>query len=111
MAAFIASGFLMEGAVKILARKSTEPEMDDLTGRRCHGTLTRRSALLALSATMLSPSLMAQQTRTVIRTRRLNNVTIAVSDLARSTAFYERRQSEKPVPSYFPSARGPTSLL
>jgi hypothetical protein len=64
--------------------------MDDLTGRRGPGTLTRRSALLALSATMLPPDLMAQQTRPVIRTRRLNNVRIAVSDLARSTTFYER---------------------
>jgi catechol 2,3-dioxygenase-like lactoylglutathione lyase family enzyme len=33
---------------------------------------------------------MAQQTRPVIQTRRLNNVMIAVSNLERSTAFYER---------------------
>jgi catechol 2,3-dioxygenase-like lactoylglutathione lyase family enzyme len=52
--------------------------------------MTRRRALLALSATMVSPGLMAQQTRPVIHTRRLNNVMIAVSDLQRSTAFYER---------------------
>ena len=52
--------------------------------------MTRRSALLALSATMVSPGLMAQQTKPVIQTRRLNNVMIAVSNLERSTAFYER---------------------
>jgi len=63
--------------------------MDDLTGRRGAGAMTRRSALLALSATMVSPGLMAQQTRPVIQTRRLNNVMIAVSNLERSTAFYE----------------------
>jgi len=52
--------------------------------------MTRRSALLALSATMASPRLMAQQTKPAIQTRRLNNVMIAVSNLERSTAFYER---------------------
>jgi catechol 2,3-dioxygenase-like lactoylglutathione lyase family enzyme len=51
--------------------------------------MTRRSALLALSATMVSPGLMAQQTRPVIQPRRLNNVMIAVSNLERSTVFYE----------------------
>jgi catechol 2,3-dioxygenase-like lactoylglutathione lyase family enzyme len=64
--------------------------MDDLTGPRGPGAMTRRSALLAFSATMVSPGLMAQQSRPVIRTRRLNNVMIAVSNLERSTAFYER---------------------
>ena len=70
--------------------------MDDLIGPRgpgamtCGTAMTRRSALLALSATMASTGLMAQQARPVIRTRRLNNVMIAVSDLQRSTAFYER---------------------
>src|SRR2546430_15424536 len=54
------------------------------------GAMTRRSALLALSATMLSPALMGQQTRPVIGTRRLNNVMIAVSDVNRSAAFYEK---------------------
>ena len=63
--------------------------MDDLTGRRGPGAMTRRSALLALSATMVSPGLMAQQTRPALQTRRLNNVMIAVSNLERSTAFYE----------------------
>src|SRR5260221_11330587 len=65
--------------------------MDDLT-KRCHrpGAMTRRSALLALSATMVSPGLPAQQMRPVIQTRRLNNVMIAVSNLERSTAFYEK---------------------
>src|SRR5215475_12138291 len=76
--------------------------MDDLTKRHPHPTLprkrgrvgwgpmTRRSALLALSATMVSPAAVAQQMRPVIRTRRLNNVMIAVSNLERSTAFYEK---------------------
>src|SRR5215470_15778626 len=76
--------------MKLSATKPRELEMGDLTGRRGPGALTRRSALLALSATMMPPGLMAQQTRPVIRTRGLNNVRIAVSDLARSTAFYER---------------------
>jgi catechol 2,3-dioxygenase-like lactoylglutathione lyase family enzyme len=52
--------------------------------------MTRRSALLALSTAMVSPGLMAQQTRPVIQTRRLNNVMIAVSNVDRSAAFYER---------------------
>jgi catechol 2,3-dioxygenase-like lactoylglutathione lyase family enzyme len=64
--------------------------MDYLTGRRDFGAMTRRSALFALSATMVSPGLMAQQTRPAIQTRRLNNVMIAVSNLERSSAFYER---------------------
>jgi catechol 2,3-dioxygenase-like lactoylglutathione lyase family enzyme len=64
--------------------------MDDQTGRCNSGAMTRRSALLALSATMVSPGLMAQQARPVIQTRRLNNVMIAVSNLERSTAFYEK---------------------
>jgi catechol 2,3-dioxygenase-like lactoylglutathione lyase family enzyme len=64
--------------------------MDDLTGPRGPGAVTRRSALLALSATMVSPGLMAQQPRPVIQTRRLNNVMITVSNLERSAAFYER---------------------
>ncbi len=53
-------------------------------------TMTRRRALLALSATMVSPGVMAQQKKPVIQTRRLNNVMIAVSNLERSTAFYEK---------------------
>ena len=53
--------------------------MDDLTKRRHRpGAMTRRSALLALSATMVAPRVMAQQMRPVIQTRRLNNVMIAV---------------------------------
>jgi catechol 2,3-dioxygenase-like lactoylglutathione lyase family enzyme len=75
--------------------------MDDLTKRRHRpGAMTRRGALLALSAGMVSPGVMAQQTKPAIQTRRLNNVMIAVSSLERSTAFYERlfgppvRQSE-----------------
>jgi len=65
--------------------------MDDLTKRRHRpGAMTRRNALLGLSATMVAPGVMAQQMRPVIQTRRLNNVMIAVSNLERSTAFYER---------------------
>jgi len=52
--------------------------------------MTRRHALLALSAAMVSPGAMAQQTRPAIPTRRLNNVMIAVSNVERSAAFYER---------------------
>ncbi|HWN48501.1 MAG TPA: VOC family protein [Xanthobacteraceae bacterium] len=61
-----------------------------MTKGRGPGAMTRRSALLALSATMVSPGLKAQQTKPAIQTRRLNNVMIAVSNLERSTAFYER---------------------
>jgi catechol 2,3-dioxygenase-like lactoylglutathione lyase family enzyme len=64
--------------------------MDDVTGRRGPGAMTRRSALVALSATMVSPGLMAQPARPVIQTRRLNNVMIAVSNVERSAAFYEK---------------------
>jgi catechol 2,3-dioxygenase-like lactoylglutathione lyase family enzyme len=60
------------------------------TRRPGAGAMTRRRALLALSATMVPPGLMAQQTRPVIPTRRLNNVMIAVSNVERSAAFYER---------------------
>ena len=93
--------------------------MDDLAGPRgpsamtCRSAVTRRSALLALSAAMVSPSSMAQQAKPVIRTRRLNNVMIAVSNLERSTAFYERlfgppvRQGD----DRFASARVRTSLV
>src|SRR5258708_7351934 len=64
--------------------------MERLMEERGTGIMTRRSALLALSATMLSPGLMGQQTRPKIGTRRLNNVMIAVSDVNRSAAFYEK---------------------
>ena len=103
---------LMEGAMKLSASNPREREMDDLTGRR--SALTRRSALLALSATMVPPDLMAQQTKPVIQTRRLNNVMIAVSNLERSTTFYEKlfgppvRQGDTLC---FASARVRTSLL
>ena len=64
--------------------------MGDLTRRRAATAMTRRSVLLALSATMAPPALMAQQTRPAIQTRRLNNVMISVSNLERSAAFYEK---------------------
>jgi catechol 2,3-dioxygenase-like lactoylglutathione lyase family enzyme len=51
--------------------------------------MTRRHALLALSATMVSPGSMAQPAKPAIPTRRLNNVMISVSNLERSAAFYE----------------------
>ena len=62
--------------------------MDDLAGRG-PGAMTRRSALLALAAAMVSPRVVAQP-RPVIQTRRLNNVMIAVSNVERSAAFYEK---------------------
>jgi catechol 2,3-dioxygenase-like lactoylglutathione lyase family enzyme len=49
--------------------------------------MTRRNALLALSAAVVPPGL---GMRPIIPTRRLNNVMIAVSNLERSAAFYER---------------------
>jgi catechol 2,3-dioxygenase-like lactoylglutathione lyase family enzyme len=58
-------------------------------GRTGWRPITRRGALAALSATLASP-LMAQPARATIQTRRLNNVRIAVSNLERSAAFYER---------------------
>ena len=68
--------------------------MNDLTKRRGPGAspvaVTRRSALLALSATAASPGLLAQPARPVIPTRRLNNVMISVTNLDRSSAFYEK---------------------
>ena len=64
--------------------------MHETTVRRDPVAMTRRSALLALSATMVSPGLRAQPAKSVIQTRRLNNVMIAVSDVDRSAAFYEK---------------------
>jgi catechol 2,3-dioxygenase-like lactoylglutathione lyase family enzyme len=60
-----------------------------LTGS-CPRAMTRRSVLLGVSAAMLPTGLPAQQRRPVIPTRRLNNVMIAVLDLDRSAAFYEK---------------------
>jgi catechol 2,3-dioxygenase-like lactoylglutathione lyase family enzyme len=54
------------------------------------GTVTRRNALLVLSAVMMSRGSVAQPARPVIKPRSLNNVMIAVSDLERSTVFYQR---------------------
>jgi catechol 2,3-dioxygenase-like lactoylglutathione lyase family enzyme len=62
--------------------------MDDLAGRG-PGAMTRRSALLALAAAIVSPRVVAQP-RPVMQTRRLNNVMIAVSNVERSAAFYEK---------------------
>jgi catechol 2,3-dioxygenase-like lactoylglutathione lyase family enzyme len=63
--------------------------MNELTLRRGHNAMTRRSALLGLSAAMVSPCVMAQPAKPVIATRRLNNVIFSVSNLDRSTAFYQ----------------------
>jgi catechol 2,3-dioxygenase-like lactoylglutathione lyase family enzyme len=73
-----------------ISEYSKEQAMDYLIGRCGFGAMTRRRAVLALSATMMSPGLKAQQARPVIQTRRLNNVMIAVSNLERSAAFYEK---------------------
>src|SRR5580704_14161205 len=64
--------------------------MADLNQIRSAAAMTRRSALLALSAAAMSSPLRAAPAKPVIQTRRLNNVMLAVSDLARSTAFYEK---------------------
>jgi catechol 2,3-dioxygenase-like lactoylglutathione lyase family enzyme len=64
--------------------------MDCQSGRDGSPAMTRRNALLALSVTVASPVLMAQGFTPQIRTRRLNNVMLAVSNLERSTTFYER---------------------
>jgi catechol 2,3-dioxygenase-like lactoylglutathione lyase family enzyme len=64
--------------------------MDCPTRQSPAGMMTRRHALLALSAAMAPPGAMAQQATPPIRTRRLNNVMIAVTNVERSTAFYER---------------------
>jgi catechol 2,3-dioxygenase-like lactoylglutathione lyase family enzyme len=73
------------------ALKAGAGETPALPGRRAGwGPMTRRSALAALSATLVSPRLLAQQARPVIQTRRLNNVRISVSNLERSAAFYEK---------------------
>jgi catechol 2,3-dioxygenase-like lactoylglutathione lyase family enzyme len=64
--------------------------MHDLARRGSLAAMTRRRVLVGLSATMMSPGVMAQQRRPTIETRRLNNVMIAVSNLERSTAFYAK---------------------
>src|SRR5260370_12041895 len=74
----------------VTKRRPPHPTLPRKRGRVGWGPMTRRGALLALSAAMVSPGAMAQQMRPVIRTRRLNNVMIAVSNLERSTAFYEK---------------------
>jgi catechol 2,3-dioxygenase-like lactoylglutathione lyase family enzyme len=63
--------------------------MDYESARYGSRAMTRRNAMLALSMTVASPVLMAQESRARIRTRRLNNVMMAVSNLERSTKFYE----------------------
>jgi catechol 2,3-dioxygenase-like lactoylglutathione lyase family enzyme len=53
------------------------------------GQITRRNFLLALSAVVMAPRVMAQANKPII-TRRLNNVMIAVSDMKRSLEFYQK---------------------
>jgi catechol 2,3-dioxygenase-like lactoylglutathione lyase family enzyme len=64
--------------------------MNDLMERCSAAAITRRRALLGLSATLVSAPLMAQPAKPVISTRRLNNVMIAVSNVERSAAFYAK---------------------
>jgi catechol 2,3-dioxygenase-like lactoylglutathione lyase family enzyme len=64
--------------------------METMATARDATAITRRSLLLALSATAMAPGWMAQHSRPVIATRRLNNVMIAVSDMDRSVRFYEK---------------------
>ncbi len=52
--------------------------------------LSRRGLLLALSAAVAAPRALAQTPARAIATRRLNNVMIAVSDVSRSAAFYQK---------------------
>jgi len=52
--------------------------------------LARRNLLLALSATLIAPRVLAQAPRTPLKTLRLNNVMIGVSDLDRSIGFYQK---------------------
>src|SRR5712692_7855981 len=54
------------------------------------GQMTRRSLLLLLSAVVMSPRIIAQGGKATITTRSLNSVTIAVPDVKRSVAFYQR---------------------
>lgn len=54
------------------------------------GQITRRNFLVALPAMALAPRVMAQSSKPPIVTRRLNNVMISVSDMKRSTDFYQR---------------------
>jgi len=55
-----------------------------------HDPITRRQILLALSASLIAPNVMAQAARPPIKTQRLNNVMISVSDLDRSIGFYQK---------------------
>jgi catechol 2,3-dioxygenase-like lactoylglutathione lyase family enzyme len=54
------------------------------------GQITRRNFLVALSAILMAPRVMAQSTKPPIVTRRLNNVMISVSDMKRSIEFYQK---------------------
>src|SRR5260221_4313825 len=52
--------------------------------------LTRRDLLVALSAVAMAPRVFAQGSPTPIRLRTLNSATLAVSDVRRSVAFYQK---------------------
>src|SRR5207253_4698348 len=75
-------------------RSTTEPVMSSAFPRRLGeyeniGT-TRRTFLLALSATVVTPRVMAQSIKPAIATRRLNNVMVSVSEMQRSVEFYQK---------------------
>ena len=55
----------------------------------CDG-IERRRLLLGLPATLIASRVLAQRSGPPVVVRRFNNVTIAVSDLSRSTAFYQK---------------------
>jgi catechol 2,3-dioxygenase-like lactoylglutathione lyase family enzyme len=67
--------------------------MDSTFGRlsKAHGLgrLSRRQVLLSLPALMMAPRAFAQADNPPIRVRRINHVTLSVSDVKRSVDFYQ----------------------
>src|SRR5262245_39264723 len=51
--------------------------------------ISRRDMLLALPALMMAPRLVSQTNTAPIRVRKLNHVTLKVSDVKRSVEFYQ----------------------
>ncbi len=60
--------------------------MKDTGARR----MTRRDLLVTLSAVAMAPRVIAQGSPTPIKLRSLNSATMAVSDVQRSVAFYQK---------------------
>jgi len=60
--------------------------MKDTEARR----MTRRDLLVTLSAVAMAPRVIAQGSPTPIKLRSLNSATMAVSDVQRSVAFYQK---------------------